>query len=136
MGKKLNKKKNVSNSEVKVTVEIDYIKLAEALNNLNKKEMNHINKKSIRIKVMNFFNGITYIFLSLICCYKIFDIWYSSSDDIINNIIYTVFFMIFAIAFFLSEQESFSDDNESIQHFFNINIGVVAVVLAWITLLK
>lgn len=136
------KKKHLTNNDIKVIVEIDYEKLANTIiqaglhqDNKNKK------KSSIRIKLMKWCNGIVYIGLCIISILKIINIWncyfsqsVSTVNDLVNSIVFTGIFVAIVIFLFLSQQESFDDKDEDVEKYFNVNIGLVALILALITL--
>lgn len=138
----LMKKKSTFTSPInKYTIEIDYNKLAEAITKANEKisskELKE-KKKSFRIKLIRFINGCIYVFYGLLCLSQMFKVWDGTCAIVTNNpaekIIITIFLGIVVIVCFLLQQESLDETSEqSIDHI-NINLALIALILAVVAL--
>ena len=132
--KEINKKED---QEKAVILDIDYEKLAQAFIQVQKKtEREKSTNTTIRTRLLRFLNGCIYLIFSFGCFYKIYHVWFintgNESTSIENKIIITVVLAILGILMFLSQQESLGESNRETSEFFNINLSLIAVVIALI----
>ena len=120
-------------------LEIDYEKLAEAIVHANNRvEKGKTTHHTVRIKVLRFLNGSIYITFAWFCFYGIYRLWFvnAGSIDRITAIITTVFLGLLGIAMFLSQQESLDETRQETTEYFNINVSLIALIVALIALFQ
>lgn len=124
-----------------VNNEIDYDKLAEAI--VNAQSRTKETKKStskFRSAAMSFFNGAIYSIAYVLSGLSIYVIWAESyakqSASLVGCIILTVILAFIGIYAFLCQQESFQDKDSDAREHFNINISLIALIVAIIALFK
>ena len=128
-----------------IHLEIDYQKLAEAIvqaQNEARKEEKLKKKKHTRFRnaVLGFVNGTVYHGIFGCCLVIILGIWGSFLTEhkisLLVSIIATVLFAIIGFISFLCGQETLDDDYETTVHLLDLNISIVAMVIAMISLLN
>ncbi|MBQ5320901.1 MAG: hypothetical protein J6K88_02385, partial [Oscillospiraceae bacterium] len=118
-----------------VNNEIDYDKLAEAIVNAqNNTRAKKKNTSKLRSAAMSFFNGAIYSTVYFLAGLSIYVIWAESyakqSASLVGCIILTAILAFIGIYAFLCQQESFQDKDSDTREHFNINISLVALVVA------
>ena len=122
-----------------MNIEIDYDKLAEAI----VKAQNKTSKKSsskLRNAALNFFNGAIYSMVYLVAVVSIYAIWSevypNQENSLIGCILISVIMAFIAVYAFLCQQESFKDKETETLEYFNVNISLIALIVALIALFK
>ena len=119
--------------------EIDYDKLAESII----KAQNHAkeNKRTtskFRSAAMGLLNGTVYATVYIIAFYSIYVVWTESfskqNASLVGCIILTFFLVFIGIYAFLCQQESRQDKDNDVREHFNINISLVALIVAIVAL--
>lgn len=133
--------KTVINNIDSVNIEIDYDKLAEAIvraqNNVKKK-----NKKSSKLRnaALSFFNGLVYAVVYLISGFSIYVIWseiYPKQEASLGGCIFlSVILVIVGVYAFLCQQESYNDKETETLEYFNVNVSLIALIVALVALFK
>ena len=124
-----------------VNNEIDYDKLAEAIVKAQN-DAKKPNKETGRLRsaAMRFFNGAIYSTVYVLAGLFIYTIWTESytkqNASFIGCIILTVILAFIGIYTFLCQQETFQDKENDAREHFNINISLVALIVAIIALFK
>lgn len=133
------KQNTVVNNIDTVNIEIDYDKLAEAI----VKAQNKTSKKSsskLRNAALNFFNGAIYSMVYLVAGVSIYAIWSevypNQENSLIGCILISVIMAFIGVYAFLCQQESFKDKETETLEYFNVNISLIALIVALIALFK
>ncbi len=133
------KQNTVVNNIDTVNIEIDYDKLAEAI----VKAQNKTSKKSsskLRNAALNFFNGAIYSMVYLVAGVSIYAIWSevypNQENSLIGCILISVIMAFIGVYAFLCQQESFKDKEAETLEYFNVNISLIALIVALIALFK
>jgi len=124
-----------------VNNEIDYDKLAEAIVKVQNDAKNpKKNARRLRSAAMGFFNGAVYSTVYVLAGLSIYAIWTESyakqSASVVGCIILTAILAFIGIYAFLCQQESFQDKDSDAQEHFNVNISLIALIVAIIALFK
>ena len=124
-----------------VNNEIDYDKLAEAIVKAqNNAKAPKKSTSKLRGAAMAFFNGAIYSTVYVLAGLFIYAIWTESyakqSASPIGCIILTAILVFIGIYAFLCQQESFKDDDSDAREHFDINISLIALIVALVALLK
>ena len=124
-----------------VNNEIDYDKLAEAIVKAqNNAKAPKKNTSKLRGAAMAFFNGAIYSTVYVLAGLFIYAIWTESyakqSASPIGCIILTAILVFIGIYAFLCQQESFQDKDSDAREHFNINVSLIALIVAIIALFK
>lgn len=124
-----------------VNNEIDYDKLAEAIIKAQNraKESKRATSK-FRSAAMSLLNGAVFAFIYVLAYYGIYVVWKVSymkqNAPLVGCIILTFFLALIGIYAFLCQQESRQDNDTDVREHFNINISLVALIVAIVALLK
>ena len=124
------------NSDNSHYVNINYQKLADTIIAANK-QSRQTRHDSIRIKMMNRFNSFSMILMCFICTTTIWSIWtkWNSILAMSGKILFTLLLSVFAILFFLAEQESFSDDSIETKDYFLMTTSFTSLLIAFASLI-
>lgn len=133
--------------DIKVRVEIDYAKLAHAITQSSLRSeiepVKPVKKDSLRLKVMKWCNGTIYIGLSIMSVGRVRNVWSSyisqttkTTIDFVNSVVFSGLYIVIAVLSFLSQQESFDDNTEDTEKYFNANIAFLALILAIISFME
>jgi|GEM_PF-3805638 len=127
-------------------VELDYQRLAEAIVKaeieVKNIKRNKQQTKGIRSWLMGHMNGMLYAVGYLFCIGKIITLWRDYSTNVEAHlslflcVVYTVLLSIIGIIFLLVQNENHDDDYNDRHDFFNINISLVALIVAIISLIR
>lgn len=121
--------------------EIDYDKLAEAIvkaqNDVKKPKKN---TSKLRSTAMTFFNGVVYSVVYSLAALCIYATWTESyakqSASLIGCVILTIILAFIGIYALLCQQESFQDKDSDAREHFNINVSLIALIVAIVALFK
>lgn len=120
-------------------VEIDYEKLANAIVNAQESSNNDVKGHKSRNSLINFLNGTIYIILAVFCVWGIVRYWSGSYvgtvESLIQCILITAILAVFAVWFFLCQQESLSDKGKGAIDDFSLNISLAALLVSLVALL-
>ena len=125
-------------------VVLDYQRLAEAIINAEieakKREKIKPMPKGIRGWMIRHINGIIYASGYMFCFGKIYLTWreYSinvkTSSSLWISIITTIFLGGMGILLFAAQQESHDDNSHEARDYFDFNVGIVALIVAYVAL--
>lgn len=125
-----------------LNMEIDYDKLAEAIVNAQAKseKKENSNHSKIRSKAMKLFNGGFYAMIVLFSILIIDTIWrncyVNNTIPLYGCILMTIVFVFLCVFAFLCLNETYADkENETKEHF-NVNISLLALIVAILALYK
>lgn len=124
-----------------VNMEIDYEKLAEAIV-VAQEKANKKKKRTSRFRgtVMGGINGVLYLIVAFFSVSAIVGMWmeYAKTDDrsLVTYIGCTIMFAVIGLFSFLCQQESLGDSDEDVQQHFNTNMTLVALIVAFVALVK
>lgn len=120
-------------------IEIDYEKLANAIVNAQESSNNDVKGHKSRNSLINFLNGTIYIMLAVFCVWGIVRYWSGSYvgtvESLIQCILITAILAVFAVWFFLCQQESLSDKGKNATDDFSLNISLAALLVSLVALL-
>lgn len=120
-------------------IEIDYEKLANAIVNAQKSSNDDEKGHKSRNSLIHFLNGTIYIILAIFCVWGIVRYWSESYvgtvESLIQCILITAILAVFAVWFFLCQQESLSDKGKSAIDDFSLNISLAALLVSLVALL-
>ena len=124
-----------------VSNEIDYEKLAEAIIKAESKEK-EIKKDTgkLRSSAMSFLNGVMYSTVYIVSGQFIYTVWTElhpkHNVSLVSCVVLTMALVFIGAYSFLCQQESFQDKKSDIREHFNINISLIALIVAIIAFLK
>lgn len=121
--------------------DFDYDKLAEAIVKAQQKANESVKSTGkFRSALMWLFNIIVYSSVVAIASYCIYIIWTSSyveqTPPFVGCMVFTFVLAAVAIGAFVCLIESFRDKNSDAREHFNINISLIALLVAIIALIK
>ena len=132
-------KKRFPNADAR-PLEIDYDKLAEAIVKAQATSSKKAKKKGkIRGSLMGTFNGCLYAGVYSAAALSIYAVWHNFKPEnypLISCIILTIILVIVAVYAFLCQQESFDDDAADSREYFNTNVSLIALIIAFVALFK
>ena len=137
---KKKEKTQVINNIKELNLEIDYDKLADAIvkaEEANRKPLPK--KKNLREKAMSFLNGALYSFVYVIagaCIYQTWKNCQAEENSLFVSIICTLIFAFCGAYAFLCQQEASYDSGQEAQAHFNLNIALIALIVALVALFK
>lgn len=124
-----------------VSNEIDYEKLAEAIVKAqsNEKEIKKDTGK-LRSSAMSFLNGVMYSTVYIVSGLFIYTVWTElhpkHNVSLVSCVVLTMVLVFVGAYSFLCQQESFQDKKSDIREHFNINISLIALIVAIVAFLK
>lgn len=125
-----------------LSLEIDYDKLAEAIvraQNASKTEQKKHEKRRTRFrnKLLGFFNRVVYDAITTVCILLVICVWnlyaHENAYSLLQSIIFSLLFVILGVFSFLCSLETQDDDYSISVPLFNLNVSLVAMVVAMIS---
>ncbi|MBP3645693.1 MAG: hypothetical protein J6K55_04640 [Clostridia bacterium] len=125
----------------KVSLEIDYDKLAAAIVAANTRSCSTKKKRSpVRMYLMGMCNGFLYVSLGLFAILLGIEMWKEYFATGIPSVFICIcvssLLVTWIFLFFLALQETFSDNENEVLSHFNTTVSLVALVVALVALLK
>lgn len=126
-----------------VTLEIDYDKLAKAIVRAQsevsqRQKQQHKRKTRFRNALLGFLNGMVYHGVSVVCVLFIIGVWRSyfreQAFSLLIPIVLSVLFLIVGAISFMCGQETLDDDYDTTLPLLNLNVSLIAMVVALISL--
>ena len=135
------KHNTIVNNIDSINVEIDYNKLAQAIVDAQNKSNNKSQRTNkLRSAALNFFNGAVYSMIYIVAGFSIYAVWaevYTKQENsLIGCLVLSIVLAFIGVYAFLCQQESFRDKESETLEYFNVNISLIALVVALVALFK
>lgn len=135
------KQNTVVNNIDSVNVEIDYKKLAkEIVAAQEEAEMQKKHHTRFRAGLMAVANAMIPIMIAIFALFACIGAWTelatAPKHSLISYILYTMMFTAIVVISVCCSVEAWKDDDENAMQHFNSNIGLVALVIAFIALMR